>query len=78
MPPAPDGCPDYAPIAPPSAPIPPPYITEAQVVWWDEEDTAVTELTIYVDHPELGQGVRTYTKLTRIQHSAFRIQNGNW
>jgi len=78
MPPAPDGCPDYAPIAPPAAPIPPPCIIAAQAEQWDEGGTIVTELRIHIDHPELSPEARTYTKLTRIQHSAFSIPNSEW
>lgn len=81
MPPAPDGCPDWAPIAPPPAPIPPPCLT----IWvsrsyWDV-GTAVA-LHIDIDHPELhpelsavlslSKGRRvsttasTYTKLSKL------------
>ncbi len=61
----PDGCPDYADIAPPVAPIPPACVVEARVERWTEDGTPVTELSIYVDHPEIGPGARTYTKLVR-------------
>jgi len=65
MPPAPDGCPDYAPIAPPAAPIPPPCLT----IWvsrsyWDV-GTAVA-LHIDIDHPELSTTASTYTKLSKL------------
>jgi len=80
MPPAPDGCPDYAPIAPPPAPIPLPCITTAQAEQWDEGGTIVTELRIHIDHPELSSNARTYTKLARYQfrNSQSEIRNSEW
>lgn len=65
MPPAPDGCPHYTPIAPPATPIPPPCVAETRVERWTEDGTPVTELSIHVHHPEIGPGTRTYTKLVR-------------
>jgi len=82
MPPAPDGCPDYVPIAPPPAPIPPPCITALRTEWRrpevpPESIEGLVEgtdwgwgqgvaLHIYVDHPELDPGAETYTKLARL------------
>jgi len=82
----PDGCPDYADIAPPATPIPPACVTEARVERWDEDSTPVTELSIYVDHPEIGPGARTYTKLVRygataegsILNPKSEIRNPKW
>jgi len=50
MPPVPDGCPDYEPVAPPRAPIPPACVSDARVEEWQEEDQPVTGLFITVDH----------------------------
>ncbi|HIP96499.1 MAG TPA: hypothetical protein EYH32_04705 [Anaerolineae bacterium] len=61
----PDGCPDYSAIAPPATPIPPACVVDARVERWDEDGTPVIELSIYVDHPEIGSGITTYTKLAR-------------
>ncbi|RMF36476.1 MAG: hypothetical protein D6759_03585, partial [Chloroflexi bacterium] len=72
------GCPEWAPIAPSDAPIPPPCIAGFQVEQWDEEGTRVTELAIYVDHPELGPGVWTYTRLARYDGEAWELADADW
>jgi len=74
----PDGCPHDAPIAPPATPIPPPCIIETRVEGWTEDGTPVTELSIYVDHPEIGPGARTYTKLTRYGSGPWELAYADW
>ena len=80
MPPAPDGCPDYAPIAPPAAPIPPPCITALRTEESDWVWGRGVALHIYVDHPELDPGAETYTRLSKLVRpgEAWELVDANW
>jgi hypothetical protein len=45
---------------------------------WSEDGTPVTELSIYVDHPEIQPGITTYTKLARYGTGAWELVDLGW
>jgi hypothetical protein len=80
----PDGCTDYANIAPPPQPIPPACITAAAIVTSTDNTNTITELHITTTHPEANNAT-SYTKLIRTNSNpqtqttpVWQLANTQW
>lgn len=78
--PPPDGCLEYAPIAPPSTPIPSPCIVAVRLEQWDDGDVPVTSVNIFIEHPELGgPGIPVVrTTLARYGDGGWGLADMDW
>jgi hypothetical protein len=79
MPPSPDGCPYWEPIAPVDLPIPPPCFPPGVRTSWQYWPPPLrVELHVEVLHPELSSTARTYTILERTEMEPWHVTYADW